>query len=220
MSTAMDEFISSSCSVCGAKFRVPADQAGKTGKCKQCGELIKVPMPDSSSILVSITESGNHPKLKKAAQIPTGTVLSVMAIVLSTASLVLTLLRPTLPGTSLKSYDISTPHNAVRSQMEMQARADFRAGMELERAKVLSNSNVDLDSIHIERTIEHDGKAAVFVSYKDGGLDKYSVTWVERAKDGSKAYFTTYVSTYGWDSGDKKQIKEMIDKWEATGKLQ
>ena len=43
----MAETIKTSCSHCGAKYRLPVEAQGRTARCKRCGERFQVPRSES-----------------------------------------------------------------------------------------------------------------------------------------------------------------------------
>ncbi len=43
-----DDTIRCECSKCGAKYRLPVEAAGRTARCKRCGETFSVPKADKS----------------------------------------------------------------------------------------------------------------------------------------------------------------------------
>ena len=51
-----------SCNECGTKFVATTEQAGKSGKCKNCGSPIAVPTPKGTQ--TKRTETGDSPKKK------------------------------------------------------------------------------------------------------------------------------------------------------------
>ncbi|MFW6106633.1 MAG: hypothetical protein ACOC8H_00580 [bacterium] len=125
-----------------------------------------------------------------------------------------------LPGKGLDSYDFTTPKGAIRARMAIEANADLRAQLELQKAKAEASQDAlkkALDTLKTERVIEHDGKAVVLYSYVDRGIDRYEATWLEKGTDGR--YRKAYVSTYGWNEmgGDKARIKQYIHEWERRG---
>ncbi|MFI4861109.1 MAG: hypothetical protein ACIAXF_10550 [Phycisphaerales bacterium JB063] len=123
-----------------------------------------------------------------------------------------------LPGQSLEAYDLSTPEEAVRSNLLIDARADMRAEIDMlllrdqeDRDRMLTA----IETIRFDRVVEHEDRFAVFYTYRLKGLDEYKVTWLERDPDGN--YYDVFVSTYDWEDGTEEQqrIAALIAEWQA-----
>ena len=84
----MAEKISVTCGECGAKYRLPIEFQGRTGKCKKCGAKFKVPVEKNieDSVLDWLTDEPeeqevDQPRIvntleegKQAASTKTGTI--------------------------------------------------------------------------------------------------------------------------------------------------
>lgn len=149
--------------------------------------------------------------------------LAGLAVLLSSAALVVALTRPGLPGRGVDAYSFDTPEKSLRSNMMAEAEGDIRAKVEFQRRAAGATAEAkrkEADSLQVARTVEHEGKVAAFASHMERGLKKQYVRWLERLPNGD--YHPAYMSTFGWEEqpGDKGRIGKMILRWESGGTLE
>jgi len=145
--------------------------------------------------------------------------ISVLALLASIAALVVAFRTPRLPGRGIASYDLTTPQNAIRSEMEMEANGDVLARLELEQALCACDQpelQQAVNSLSFGRTFECEGKTLVLYQYTRDGKDRYEAQWLEKAKDG-KYHVILEMPTWSWDqeTGIKGEIHKAIREWEA-----
>ena len=66
----MADLIAVSCGECGAKYRLPVEFQGRTGKCKKCGARFKVPVEKNieDSVLDWLTDEDEVHEEEEAVQ--------------------------------------------------------------------------------------------------------------------------------------------------------
>lgn len=233
------------CPKCSHALEVPESAIGGHLRCPVCGQGFRVTqgasqqdaeMQHMPEMEISGPPAGNRFHWASI-------ILSCLALVVATAGMIVAFTRggkmpeakqpevkqastpearwqaylSLLPGTGLASYDLSTPENAVKSRMQMEANCDMRALMEFDSSKDLPAFEVarrDMEHLQCERVIEHEGKVAVLYKTRESGLDRYKVQWLEKK---GTSYLPRFVETYLWKNrgGDEARIAKLIDDWLA-----
>jgi hypothetical protein len=127
------------------------------------------------------------------------------------------------PWGRLTKYNFSTPEQALRSRMQMQANGDYLAQGEYFSQQFKKDKKKELDSLKVEKTAEWRGKTAVFVRYnrvdriKKTEKEVKEVVWFEKDEDTGKYREALFVDTSELVKSDEKLYKE-IQAWEASAR--
>lgn len=197
--------------------------------CPHCGQRLRMQQRTDAPLPQEGTQNPEMvaPPLRctSPVRLPSGTprllwiVLPVLALGISIAALANSLLRSnSIPGRGLSAYDFSTPQQAAKSQMEIEASGDVLADLELHVSKAKAEKDriqSRISSLAFEKTVEHDGKVLLLYKYQDGGLERRKAEWFEKKGD---RFYQAYVATYSWTrlGGDKAKIAKMISDWEGN----
>jgi len=129
------------CRECGGVLRARDDSIGKTLPCPKCGNSLVVEgVPAAAQ-----GRSGGNAAL----------VVSLLALALSIFAAAWAYFHDPL-GKGLRAYDFSTPEGAVRSELEVQLKQDWRAQLEMNSLRNAKRQQELLDSLEIHKTLDYD----------------------------------------------------------------
>lgn len=139
--------------------------------------------------------------------------LSLAALGLAIVALVRVQNGACLPGRGLDAYDLSSPQASWQAQMEIQARGDIRAMMELGRAQ---SEEVRRTSRLEEVVAIDDAQAVLFIAREEAGKRKFTTQGMRRAP-GQELWLPDFISAYGLGKEHEDLAKKMR-AWEGRGK--
>jgi hypothetical protein len=147
-------------------------------------------------------------------------ILSILALLVALATAGYVIYRDP-PWGRLGKYSFSTPEQALRSDMKMEANGDIHALIELNAKLDRKQLREKLNSLDVKRTADYKGKTALFIQYKSTDKEtkqekeRKEVVWYE--KEETTGYWRrTYVSSMEVRTSDEKLAKE-IEQWGSSG---
>ncbi|HEY2783843.1 MAG TPA: hypothetical protein VGJ05_02610 [Fimbriiglobus sp.] len=132
--------------------------------------------------------------------------ISLLALCFALGSLVVVFFRDPL-GHGLSAYDFSSPEAAVKSQMEILEKSDFRALIELQRHKA-GELKQSIKTLEISRVADWQDKKICFVAYLERGRKKKEIESFEKDLE-TKLWLPIFVSRFDVEKTDPKLAKEM-----------
>lgn len=143
--------------------------------------------------------------------------LSSTALTCALLALAVTLLYdPTQPN--LKAYNLTTPEDALKSNLEMNANADFTSLLYLQGIEHGRRAAESLQSLRIHKTVEYQGQKVLFISYQENGLPKFDTPAFEKdAESGLWIPQGTATLSYFKKDEDLTPLEASIKSWRAQG---
>src|SRR5262249_31440863 len=92
-------------------------------------------------------------------------IMSILALLIAVVTACYVMFRDP-PWGHLTKYNFSSPENALRSDMRMEANGDIHALIELNAKLDKKQLKEKSSSLEVKRTAEFDGKTALFIQYK------------------------------------------------------
>jgi hypothetical protein len=147
--------------------------------------------------------------------------LSVLALFIAVVTAGYVLYRDPPMG-RLGKYNFSTPEEALRSNLRMEANGDVFARIELEEKLGRKEAKERISTLEVNRTAEFKGKTILFIQYKATDKhtkeqkDRKQVVWFVKDEDTGIWQPTTPGADF--QMMDKK-LSQDIAEWEGWGKL-
>jgi hypothetical protein len=113
---------------------------------------------------------------RRASPLPL--VLSIIALLVALATAGYVAFRE--PSNRLSRYDFSTPEDAYRSILRMEANSDFQALLELRHRTEGKQLQQKLDAMRLRRTEECNGKKILFIEYLVDAILTREIAYFER----------------------------------------
>lgn len=151
----------------------------------------------------------------KSVELPT--ILSIAAIGISGIAILLTLFGG---QRGLNSYNLKTPVDTIRSEIEIERDMNLKAQLELEqlrRDRGKKELNEILSTLEVVKEAEFNGTKILFVKYKENGVTKHVIRGAQKEAD-SGLWYPKSISSYTVDKENKTLASEM-KKWISEGKL-
>jgi hypothetical protein len=124
-------------------------------------------------------------------------------------------LRPDPLGKGLAKYDFSTPAAAMKSELEMEANFDVRAGLELQRKTKKKPVEEMINSLSVKKEEEWRGKKILFVSFTRDGVEKHETQAFEKQAD-TGFWVKSPLSSFDVRE-DNKKLADMMESWTKSG---
>ncbi len=146
--------------------------------------------------------------------------LSIVAVVISIVALCYAMRGGSgIAGRGLAAYDMTTPQNAVKSILQMEAYGDVLAQMQMEQAMSACNrksKEQEVASLGYGKTFTHEGKTAVLYTFMRDGKPRYEVQWLGQDPGGCyHALMGMPMWCFEDPSGAEGEIAKAIREWEA-----
>jgi hypothetical protein len=127
-------------------------------------------------------------------------------------------IRPDPLGKGIRSYDMTTPAAALKSEWQIELNGDFKAVIELQRKSPDKDMKERLDSLEVKKEAAWGTKTIIFVSFKADGKTRYETMGFEKNAE-SGFWKRTYVSPSDVEK-DNKKLADMMRSWSASGSLE
>jgi len=147
---------------------------------------------------------------------------TIVSLLLSSAALIVAIFALTTSGNQdplgkgLDAYDLKTPRAAFKASLEMFAKGDIRAQIELQRKLTGPKYREQLKTLKIDREIavKSKGKELVvlFASFDEDGKKQHKCFVMEKIPK-TNLWKTSYYSRYTIGKTDKDLSKQM-EQWE------
>lgn len=138
--------------------------------------------------------------------------LSIIALVISLAAAGYVLYRGDPYSGRLSRYDFSTPENAFRSNLRMQATADLPAMIELQRRSDGKQFRARLDTARVVDSVDCRGKSILFVEYMIDAILTREIHCFERDPDERRFWKTSNISDVEIRSVDPA-LADRVARW-------
>lgn len=143
------------------------------------------PQPAPVPVLARVAEP-SHEEARGGSRLPL--VVAMIALLVSLGTAAFTIFgrdrdREVGGGSRLARYDFNTPEKAYNSSLKMAASGDVLARMELNGKFAAPQAREQLNSMVVRKTVDHDGKKALFVRFERHGREQRKVRWFERDPD-------------------------------------
>jgi hypothetical protein len=149
---------------------------------------------------------------ERGSRTPLFLAIAALGISLSAAAYVL---YRDPPWGRLSRYDFSTAERAYLSQLRIEANGDLLAMIELQRKLDERNLREKLNSLKIDHSEMHQGKAVLFISYEANGNRMHEVSFYEQHPDHSNLWRQTHISV-DQIRATNQRLADEIQSWLAN----
>lgn len=208
---------SGKCKKCGRSFVISADYLQACEVCKERMALDATVCPHCGHSLGQATatpledEIGTYPR-RNSTSGRLSLTLSLIAVALAAVSLGL-FLSAHPPGSSLRHYDFTTPHNAALSRLRIALEQDDRAAQELFHLLGSDELREKLSTFQIHEEAVYGDHRVLFISYDEKGVRKYEIdSYKKDARSGF--WLPSYLNVYKMDDAE---LRAHIESWEESG---